>query len=83
VPDYTTIWWRVTKTPITLDPQVDPNQELTIAVDSSGIKVSNRGEWLRDRWKLRSGFIKINLAVDVVSGQIISLEISDKKVGEK
>jgi hypothetical protein len=41
VPDYTTIWW-VTKTPITLDLKVNPNQQLTIDVDSSGIKVSNR-----------------------------------------
>jgi hypothetical protein len=82
VPDYTTIWWRVTKNPITLDPQVDPNQELTIAVDSSGIKVSNRGEWLRDKWKLRKGFIKIHLAVDTASGQIVSLEISDERVGD-
>ncbi len=44
VPDYTTIWWRVTKNPIKLDPQIDPNQQLTIAVDSSGIKVSNRAK---------------------------------------
>jgi len=52
VPNYTTIWWRVTKTQIKLDPKVDPNQQLTIAVDSSGIKVSNRCEWICDRWKL-------------------------------
>jgi hypothetical protein len=24
---------------------------LTIAVDSTGIKVTNRGEWIRDKWK--------------------------------
>jgi hypothetical protein len=81
-PDYTTIWWRVTKNPIKLDPQIDPNQQLTIAVDSSGIKVSNRGEWLRDKWKLRKGFIKIHLSVDTQSGQIISLEITNEKVGD-
>jgi len=44
LPNYTMIWWRVTKTHITLDLKVDPNQQLTIDVDSSGIKVSNRAK---------------------------------------
>jgi hypothetical protein len=49
-PDYTTLWWRVTKMKVDLDPAVEPDKEVTIAVDSSGIKVSNRGEWIRHKW---------------------------------
>jgi hypothetical protein len=37
---------------------------LTIAVDSSGIKVSNRGEWTHKKWKVKHGFIKVYIAVD-------------------
>ncbi len=44
VPDFTTIWWRVTKIEIDLDPRIDLNEPITIAVDSTGIKVTNRGE---------------------------------------
>jgi len=39
VPDFTTIWWRVTKIMIDLDPKVNPNEEITIAVDSTGIRL--------------------------------------------
>jgi hypothetical protein len=56
VPDYTTMWWRVTRVKVSLDPLlVDPEGGdivVIAAVDSTGIKVSNRGgEWIRDRWK--------------------------------
>lgn len=56
VSDYTTMWCRVTRVKVSLDPLVDPEEgDIVIAVaaaDSTGIKVSNRGgEWIRDRWK--------------------------------
>jgi hypothetical protein len=41
VPDYTTIWWRVAKVKVDIDPGVDRRKDVTIAVDSTGIKVSN------------------------------------------
>ncbi len=49
VPDFTTIWrWRVERTKINLGPKIDPeNDDIVIAVvDSTGIKVTNRGEWI-------------------------------------
>lgn len=30
-----------------------------VGADASGIKVSNRGEWIRDKWKIRKGWIKV------------------------
>jgi hypothetical protein len=33
VPDFTTIWWRLTKVEIDLDPRINPNGEITLAVD--------------------------------------------------
>jgi Transposase DDE domain len=44
VPDYTTMSWWISRISIELDPSVDPDEDVTIAVDSTGIKVSNRGE---------------------------------------
>ena len=70
-PDYTSIWWRVSRMKVDLDPSIKPDEDVTIAIDSSGIEVSNRGEWIRQKWKVRRGFIKIHLAVDVKTKQII------------
>jgi hypothetical protein len=43
-PDYTTMWWRVTRVKVELDPKVDSEKGVVIAIDSTGIKVANRGE---------------------------------------
>src|SRR5580658_4155281 len=43
VPDFTTIYHRISNMNVELDPDVDLNQDVTIAVDATGIKVSNRG----------------------------------------
>jgi hypothetical protein len=47
-----------------LEASVALDKDVTIAVDSSGIKVSNRGEWIHKKWKVKRGFIKIRIAVD-------------------
>ena len=51
VPDYTTVWWREVRVKVQeLNPEVNPEDTITIAVDSTGIKVTNRVEWIRDKW---------------------------------
>jgi hypothetical protein len=80
VPDYTTMWWRISRISVELDPSVDPEQDVTIAVDSTGIKVSNRGEWIRQKWAVERGFIKVHLAVDVKTGKILSMEVTKEDV---
>jgi Transposase DDE domain len=80
VPDYTTMWWRVSRIDVDLDPGVDPKRDVTIAVDSTGIKVSNRGEWIRHKWMVKRGFIKVHLAVDVKTGKILSMEVTKEEV---
>jgi hypothetical protein len=42
--DFTTMWWRVSRINVKLDPSVHLNEDVVIAVDSTGIKVANRGE---------------------------------------
>lgn len=55
VPDHTTMWWRVVKIKVVLKPEINQEEKediLTIAVDSSGINVTNRREeWIRDNGK--------------------------------
>jgi hypothetical protein len=83
VPDYTTMWWRISRVKIELDPNVDPDEDVTIAVDSTGIKVSNRGEWIRQKWAVKRGFIKVHLAVDVRKGKILSMEVTKEDVPDE
>lgn len=80
VPDYTTMWWRISRVKVELDPDVDRTKDVTIAVDSTGIKVSNRGEWIRHKWRVKRGFIKVHLAVDVKSRKILSMQVTKEDV---
>jgi len=81
-PDYTTIWWRIARMKVELASSVDVGKDVTIAVDSSGIKVSNRGEWMHKKWKVKRGFIKVHIAVDVKSKQILAIEVTKEDVGD-
>jgi hypothetical protein len=81
-PDYTTMWWRISELKVDLDSSVEPGKDVTIAVDSSGIKVSNRGEWIRHKWKVKRGFIKIHIAVDTQTKQIVAMEVTKETVSD-
>jgi hypothetical protein len=82
VPDYSTIDRRVNRLGVKLDEE-DYGNDLVIAVDASGVKVSNRGDWMRRRWKMRRGYLKIHIAVDVKRKKILALEVTDEKVGDE
>src|SRR5215475_2412036 len=44
--------------------------DIVIALDSTGIKVANRGEWMRHKWHVREGYLKIHVAVDIKNKRI-------------
>ena len=43
-----------------------------LAVDSTGLKQHNRGEWIRHKWKVRRGFVKLHVMVDVGTKKILA-----------
>jgi Transposase DDE domain len=56
---------------------------LIIAVDSTGIKVTNRGQWMRDKWHIKNkkGYLKIHIEVNVKSKKILSMmKVTDEHV---
>ncbi len=81
VPDYSTINRRVNKLDIKLDEE-DYGDDIVLAVDGSGVKVSNRGEWMRHKWKVKRGYLKIHIAVDVKRKKILALKVTDEKTGD-
>jgi hypothetical protein len=53
--------------------------DIFIALDSTGIKVANRGKWMRHKWHVRKGYLKIHVAVDIKKKRILSLEEQVKR----
>jgi hypothetical protein len=81
VPDYSTIDRRVNKLDVKLDEE-DYGDDIVLAVDGSGIKVANRGDWIRHKWKVKRGYLKIHIAVDVKQKKILALKVTDETVGD-
>lgn len=59
------------------------SENVVVAVDSTGIKVSNRGEWMREKWRVRRGWIKVHSMIDVETNQIPGLEVTDESVQDE
>ncbi|MGC1928969.1 MAG: transposase [Candidatus Nitrosopolaris sp.] len=54
VPDYSTINRRVNKLNIKINERI--GNDIIIVLDSTGIKVINRREWLPHKWNVREGY---------------------------
>ncbi len=81
-PDYITTCRRVNMFDIGLQPHLNPEKPVTSAVDASGIKVSDRGEWILMKWRRRRGFLKIHIAVYVRTKQIVAMEVTEERTGD-
>ena len=74
------------KVKVHLNPKINLEKDpITIAVDSTGIKVTNRGEWIREKWNnnsnnKRRGFIKIHIAVNVRTKKVLLMEVTKEDV---
>lgn len=79
VPDYTVIHKRINKLNIRQKPGRAGRRSIIIAIDSTGIKVTNRGDWLTHKWqKQRKGFLKIHVGVDTETKQILATKVTDQ-----
>ncbi len=83
IPDYSTISRRINR----LDIKIKDNKSnefedeyIVIAIDSTGIKVTNRGHWMRDKWNIKNkkGYLKIHVAVNVKNKKILSIKVTDE-----
>ena len=80
-PDWSTIWARTKDLDMELD-GVNTDEPISIAIDSSGIKVTNSGDWMRKKWKVERGYLKIHLAVDARSKQAVSMQVTEETVSD-
>ena len=86
-PCYSQICRRVNKLDIPsnitsmADDDDDDDDVVIIAADSTGIKITNRGQWMQEKWdvKNKKGYLKIHVAVNIKTKEILALEVTDEK----
>ena len=88
VPDYSNISRRINILNIKINDDDDDDDKsssqhddyFVIAIDSTCIKVSNRGEWIRHKWNVKRGYLKIHVAVNIKKKRILSLQVTSEQV---
>jgi hypothetical protein len=85
IPDYSRICRRINRLNIKINGDDANNSSLhddyfVIAIDSTGVKVTNRGEWIRHKWNVKRGYLKINIAVDIKKKRILSLIVTSEEL---
>ena len=59
-------------------PEINFNKLIYVGNDGSGVKVSNRGEWMRQKWQVRRGWIKAVITMDVENKKLLDIEVFEK-----
>jgi len=80
--DYSTVCRRVNA--LDIDFQVENNNIVfndIVGCDATGIKVSNRGEWMRHKWKIQRGWIKVTMLANK-KGKIIDVIVGTETMKE-
>ncbi|CAN5677161.1 IS5-like element IS903B family transposase [soil metagenome] len=90
IPDFSTINRRINRLNVKINDDLNKitknlkDRYIIIAIDSTGIKVTNRGQWMNKKWNVirnkKKGYLKIHVAVDIKSKKILSMEVTDEHV---
>jgi len=75
-PDHSTIEARCSVLNWPLEPPAYP-QTVNGAIDATGISTTVRGEYLRDEYHLRRGFVKLHVFSDVETDAILAYAVTD------
>ena len=82
-PSYGHICKRINKLNINIKrEQIDEDDDyIIVSIDSTRIKITNKGQWMAEKWKMQNkkGYLKIHVAVNAKTKEIHALEVSDEK----
>lgn len=56
--------------------------DLIVGCDGSGMKVSNRGDWIRKTWKVKRGWIKV-VVMGSLDGKTVDIRVGNEKLDER
>lgn len=74
--DYTTLWVRFSKIKFELPEALDDPQRV-VAFDGTGVKASNRSEWYQIISGKKRKWVKVMIAVDVRTGEILDIVVAE------
>jgi hypothetical protein len=79
VPHYSQICRRVNALDLRVADTLIPyeGKDVVVSLDSTGVKVTNRGEWMRRKWKVHKGWIKVHISVDDRGKQVVGISVTD------
>jgi hypothetical protein len=82
-PHYSTISRRINKLDIKINEKL--GDDIVIALDSTGIKLANKEEWMRRKWHVRKGYLKINISqktheIRIIRKSYLFLDITSEEV---
>lgn len=72
--DHSTIIDRLNKLNLVLD--FDRTKGYRIAVDSTGNKLTNRGEYITKKWKVRRDWVKVSIVIDRFTKELLDIEVA-------
>ncbi|AIZ56719.1 transposase DDE domain protein [Candidatus Methanoplasma termitum] len=78
VPSYPTLWRRCTSLEAAAGIKATARKRI-VAVDSTGIKVTVRGGWMREKWKVHKGWLKLHILSDVETNEILAFVATDER----
>ncbi len=85
-PAYNTIHRRIQKLDVKIDNNIvtihDKSKRMTLIADATGLKLHNRGEWLREQWKVRRGFLKEHIMINADNLKVVAVVITDDRKGD-
>jgi len=55
---------------------------MVVSCDGSGLKAGNRGEWIRQKWKVRRGWVKV-VIMGNTQGDIVDIHIGNENLDER
>lgn len=79
--DHSTICERLSR----LNPKIllDKNHAYEIIFDSTGNKLTNRGEYIRHKWKIYRGWIKVSITIDKKTKDLLDVEVALEDVEDE
>jgi hypothetical protein len=83
--DFSTLSRRGNGVILQTSPRADKQAAIHFVVDSTGLKIFGAGEWLEEKYKTkrkRRSWRKLHLGLDLVSGEIVSSDLTTDDVGD-
>lgn len=86
-PDFVTIWERTGAKAVSVDGstiniKLKNGKVHRLIADSTGLNMTNSGQWISIKWNVKHNFIKLHIMVDEESQKILAFRITDVNGGD-